>query len=165
MRILVAEDDEGLRDVLVLGLTDAGYHVDAVERGPAARRGRRRDGRDRPWSPWSRRSRRANQGGASWIVAVSDATTASQLELSTERVVMSTGGFTGSDNALTLARLQALIASGELRFIVTGDSRGGPTGGASASSDVSTWVASACTILSVDGTATSVYDCAGAAAG
>ena len=36
MRILVAEDDEGLRDVLVLGLTDAGYHVDAVERGDDA---------------------------------------------------------------------------------------------------------------------------------
>src|SRR5512146_2206154 len=36
MRVLVAEDDEGLRDVLVLGLTDAGYHVDAVDRGDDA---------------------------------------------------------------------------------------------------------------------------------
>ena len=36
MRVLVAEDDEGLREVLVLGLTDAGYHVDAVERGDDA---------------------------------------------------------------------------------------------------------------------------------
>ncbi len=36
MRVLVAEDDEGLRDVLVLGLTDAGYHVDSVERGDDA---------------------------------------------------------------------------------------------------------------------------------
>ena len=36
MRVLVAEDDEGLRDVLVLGLSDAGYHVDAVERGDDA---------------------------------------------------------------------------------------------------------------------------------
>lgn len=36
MRVLVAEDDQGLRDVLVLGLTDAGYHVDAVERGDEA---------------------------------------------------------------------------------------------------------------------------------
>jgi two-component system copper resistance phosphate regulon response regulator CusR len=36
MRILVAEDDEGLREVLVLGLTDAGYHVDAVDRGDDA---------------------------------------------------------------------------------------------------------------------------------
>ena len=36
MRVLVAEDDEGLREVLVLGLADAGYHVDAVERGDDA---------------------------------------------------------------------------------------------------------------------------------
>ncbi|MEI7744025.1 MAG: response regulator transcription factor [Chloroflexota bacterium] len=36
MRILVAEDDAGLREVLALGLTDAGYHVDTVERGDDA---------------------------------------------------------------------------------------------------------------------------------
>ena len=36
MRILVAEDDPGLRDVLVLGLQDNGYQVDAVERGDDA---------------------------------------------------------------------------------------------------------------------------------
>ena len=36
MRVLVAEDDDGLRDVLVLGLTEAGYQVDAVERGDEA---------------------------------------------------------------------------------------------------------------------------------
>jgi two-component system copper resistance phosphate regulon response regulator CusR len=36
MRVLVAEDDDGLREVLVLGLTDAGYQVDAVERGDDA---------------------------------------------------------------------------------------------------------------------------------
>jgi DNA-binding response OmpR family regulator len=36
MRILVAEDDPGLRDVIVLGLQDSGYQVDAVERGDDA---------------------------------------------------------------------------------------------------------------------------------
>jgi DNA-binding response OmpR family regulator len=36
MRILVAEDDRGLREVLVQGLEDAGYRVDAVERGDDA---------------------------------------------------------------------------------------------------------------------------------
>jgi len=36
MRILVAEDDLGLREVLVLGLEDQGYQVDAVERGDDA---------------------------------------------------------------------------------------------------------------------------------
>src|SRR5207237_6986385 len=36
MRVLVAEDDPGLREVLVQGLEDAGYQVDAVERGDHA---------------------------------------------------------------------------------------------------------------------------------
>jgi DNA-binding response OmpR family regulator len=36
MRILVAEDDPGLRTVLVAGLEDHGYHVDAVDRGDTA---------------------------------------------------------------------------------------------------------------------------------
>jgi DNA-binding response OmpR family regulator len=36
MRVLVAEDDPGLRDVIVLGLQDSGYHVDAVDRGDEA---------------------------------------------------------------------------------------------------------------------------------
>ena len=36
MRVLVAEDDPGLRDVIVLGLRDSGYHVDAVDRGDDA---------------------------------------------------------------------------------------------------------------------------------
>ena len=36
MRILVAEDDPGLRQVLLLGLKDYGYQVDAAARGDAA---------------------------------------------------------------------------------------------------------------------------------
>jgi len=36
VRILVAEDDRGLQEVLALGLRDAGYHVDVVDRGDDA---------------------------------------------------------------------------------------------------------------------------------
>ena len=36
MRILVAEDDPGLREVLVQGLEDSGYQIDAVARGDHA---------------------------------------------------------------------------------------------------------------------------------
>jgi len=36
VRILVAEDDRGLREVLVQGLEDAGYLVDSVDRGDDA---------------------------------------------------------------------------------------------------------------------------------
>ena len=36
MRILVAEDEPGLREIIVLGLVEAGYQVDAVDRGDDA---------------------------------------------------------------------------------------------------------------------------------
>jgi DNA-binding response OmpR family regulator len=36
MRVLVAEDDPGLREVLVIGLEDHGYRVDTAERGDDA---------------------------------------------------------------------------------------------------------------------------------
>jgi 4-amino-4-deoxy-L-arabinose transferase-like glycosyltransferase len=104
----------------------------------------------------------ANQGTATWLVAVSDSTTAGQIELSTGRAVMSTGGFTGSDNALSLAQLQAYVASGQLRFIEIGGQGGGP-GGGNSSSDVSSWVTTNCTAVTVNGSATSVYDCSAAA--
>ena len=105
----------------------------------------------------------ANQGSAAWLLAVSDSNTAGQIELSTGRAVMSTGGFTGSDNALSLAQLQAYVASGRLRFIQVGGRGGGP-GGNNASSDIASWVQSACAAVSVNGTSTSIYDCATVAA-
>ena len=76
----------------------------------------------------------ANQGSATWLVAVSDATSAGQVELATGRAVMAMGGFTGSDNALTLAQLQALVASGELRFVAVGGGGGGRARRAASSS-------------------------------
>ena len=99
----------------------------------------------------------ANQGSARWIVAVTGADTAGQIELQTSRAVMAMGGFTGSDDAPTLAQLQALTASGELRFVLVAGS-GGPGGGSSALSD---WVTATCTPVVVNGSTTSVYDCAG----
>jgi len=36
MRVLVAEDDPGLRQVLSMGLKDYGYQVDVAERGDDA---------------------------------------------------------------------------------------------------------------------------------
>ena len=108
----------------------------------------------------------ATQGSATWLLAVSDSTSAGQLELSTGRAVMSTGGFTGSDNALSLAQLQAYVASGQLRYMLLGGQGGGPGagpgGGTSASSEISSWVTSTCTAVSVNGTATSVVDCSAA---
>jgi 4-amino-4-deoxy-L-arabinose transferase-like glycosyltransferase len=106
----------------------------------------------------------ANQGSARWIVAVSGANGAGQIELETGKAVMAMGGFSGSDNTPTVDQLKAYVASGELRFIVVGagGGGGGPFGG---SSSVTDWVTSSCTAVDQGTGSTSLYDCSGAAAG
>ncbi|GAA2204714.1 glycosyltransferase family 39 protein [Nonomuraea monospora] len=97
----------------------------------------------------------ANQGSATWLVAVSSAQQASGLILSTGKPVIAMGGFTGSDPAMTVDRLQSLISSGQLRYVLSG-SGGGP--GGRGNSEVTTWVQQNCT--AVDGQE-GLYDCAG----
>lgn len=83
----------------------------------------------------------ANQGSATWLVAVSSAQSASSIILQTGKPVIAMGGFTGSDPAMTVTRLKALIASGELRYVMAGESRGGPGGG---NNEVTTWIQANC---------------------
>jgi 4-amino-4-deoxy-L-arabinose transferase-like glycosyltransferase len=123
----------------------------------------------------------ANQGSARWIVAVDGSQGAAAIQLAAEQPVMSMGGFTGGDPTPTLDQLRAYVSAGELRYVLLANGGGGPNGpggglggpggqapdGASAtagSAGVSTWVASACTAVSVDGPGLSgLYDCARAA--
>ena len=65
----------------------------------------------------------ANRGDSTWIVAVSGSGSAAPIQLETGMPVMSMGGFNGSDDAPTLASLQASIASGQLRFVLVGGRR------------------------------------------
>ncbi|WP_149258349.1 glycosyltransferase family 39 protein [Actinomadura sp. K4S16] len=77
-----------------------------------------------------------NQGGAAWLVAVSSAQEASSIILRTGRPVIAMGGFTGSDPAMTVAKLQQYVKEGKLRYILLGG-RMGPGGGDTA---VTAWV-------------------------
>jgi 4-amino-4-deoxy-L-arabinose transferase-like glycosyltransferase len=74
----------------------------------------------------------ANASRYTWIAATSSAQTAAGLELSTGRSVMAIGGFTGSDNAITLARFEQLVAQGKIHYYVAGG--GGPGGATEATS-------------------------------
>ncbi|MEV4574027.1 glycosyltransferase family 39 protein [Nonomuraea jabiensis] len=96
----------------------------------------------------------ANQGKATWLVAVNSAMQASPTILSTGRPVLAMGGFTGSDAAMTVDRLKELISAGQLRYVLSGGDRGGPGRG---NTEVTTWVQQNC--KAVDGQA-SLYDCA-----
>lgn len=105
----------------------------------------------------------ANRGTASWIVAVTSANQAGSIELTTRQPVMAMGGFTGSDPAPTLAEFQALVASGQLRFVIVGGQGGGPGGNSSDASARTSWIEANCS--AVTSVSSSLYDCASAAAG
>jgi len=108
----------------------------------------------------------ANQGTATWIVAVNGAQEAAQLELQTGLPVMAMGGWSGSDNALTLDQLKADIADGSLRYVIVAGQGGGPGGQRTqgGSSDVSAWIAANGTAVSVPGSSVTLYDLSNALA-
>ena len=82
-----------------------------------------------------------NQDGAKWLLAVSSSQSAAQLILSSGEPVISMWGWSGSDQAMTLAKLKELVKAGELHYIQLGGGMGGgPGGDSSLSSEVTAWV-------------------------
>ncbi|MFF4588726.1 glycosyltransferase family 39 protein [Streptomyces sp. NPDC001388] len=79
-----------------------------------------------------------HQDGATWLIAVSNSQSAGRLILSTGEPVISMWGFTGSDQAMTLARLKALVKKGELHYIQLGG--GGMGGNSSLNQEITAWV-------------------------
>lgn len=79
-----------------------------------------------------------HQDGATWLIAVSNSQSAGQLILSSGKPVISMWGFTGSDRAMTLARLKELVKNGELHYIQLGG--GGMGGNSSLNQEITTWV-------------------------
>jgi len=94
---------------------------------------------------------------ATWSAAVTSAQSAAALELASGTAVMSTGGWSGSDAAVTLARFQAAVADGEIHYYVGGGQSGGPGGGSdSTSAKIAAWVAANYPATTVGGQ--TVYD-------
>jgi 4-amino-4-deoxy-L-arabinose transferase-like glycosyltransferase len=79
-----------------------------------------------------------HQDGAKWLLAVSNSQSAGQLILSTHKPVISMWGFTGTDRAMTLARLKELVKKGELHYIQLGG--GGMGGNSSLNQEITSWV-------------------------
>lgn len=76
-----------------------------------------------------------NQDGATWLVAVATDQTASSIILESGEPVISMGGWSGTDEAMTLAKLKSLVKAGTLHYIVISDSGQGST-----NSEIATWV-------------------------
>lgn len=107
----------------------------------------------------------ANRGSAKYLFATFSAMSAAPYITSTGQSVLPIGGFDGSDPVPTLAGFQALVSTGDLRFVQVGD-QGGMGGGqnntatASGSSAIKTWVTTNCSLVTESAVASSqLYDC------
>ncbi|MFD9656135.1 ArnT family glycosyltransferase [Streptomyces mirabilis] len=76
-----------------------------------------------------------HQDGATWLLAVATDQTASSIILESGQPVISMGGWSGSDNAMTLAKLKSLVKSGKLHYIIVSSD-----GGQDTNSEIATWV-------------------------
>ncbi len=96
-----------------------------------------------------------------WSAAVATSQTAASLELVTGTAVMSTGGWGGSDSAVTLEQFQAYVASGQISYYVGGGQGGGPgrADSDSTSGQIAEWVAANYPATTVGGQ--TVYDLQG----
>ncbi len=90
----------------------------------------------------------ARRDGAAYLLAVTSWTEASRFILATGQEAMPLGGFSGTVRTPTLARVQDLVATGQLRFFWFGWFGGAGTGGADQTAgtvgQIVSWVRSTC---------------------
>jgi 4-amino-4-deoxy-L-arabinose transferase-like glycosyltransferase len=78
-----------------------------------------------------------------WAAATNGSQSAASLELASGRSVIGLGGWSGSDNAPTLAQFKQYVAEGKITYYVSGGQNGGGGRGGSTSvaSEIQAWVA------------------------
>ena len=79
----------------------------------------------------------ANQGSAKYLVAATGSQTTASIIIATGKPVVTIGGFSGNDPAPTVAQLAAMVARGELEYVLISSDGGGPGGTSNA---LTTWV-------------------------
>lgn len=97
-----------------------------------------------------------------WVAAAVGSNSAAGFQLATEKPVMAIGGFNGSDPSPTLEEFQSLVAAGRIHYFIgggfgSGRGLGAQHGGGNTSSQISSWVQSTFTAVTVDG-GTTLYD-------
>jgi 4-amino-4-deoxy-L-arabinose transferase-like glycosyltransferase len=89
----------------------------------------------------------AHDGSATYLFATLSSGTAAPYIIVTGKPVMALGGFSGSDQILTLDQLKALIRSGQVKyFLLSGGGFGGP--GGSGNSRLVQWIEANGTLIS-----------------
>jgi 4-amino-4-deoxy-L-arabinose transferase-like glycosyltransferase len=80
----------------------------------------------------------ANQGSAKYLVAAGGSQATASIIIATGKPVVTIGGFSGNDPAPTVSQLAAMVANGELKYVLVSSGNGGGPGGASDA--LTTWV-------------------------
>ncbi|WP_110783793.1 ArnT family glycosyltransferase [Mycolicibacterium mucogenicum] len=94
-----------------------------------------------------------------WAAATVGSFQAGDLELSTGKSLMAIGGFSGGDNAPTLAQFQRYVEDGQIHYFIAGDHKRGPGPGGherGSAADITAWVTAHFAKLDVGGA--TVYD-------
>ena len=76
-----------------------------------------------------------NKGNAKYLVAAQSTNSLSNIVIESGESVMALGGFSGSDNILTLDQFKQMVKNGEIRFVMA-DNRGGGPG----NNEIMNWV-------------------------
>ncbi len=79
---------------------------------------------------------KSNNTGETYLFATSDTNTAESYIIQTGEAVMPMGGFNGSDDILTVEKLEKMVADKKVKFFLIGSGAGGRGG----SSDVTNWI-------------------------
>ncbi len=87
----------------------------------------------------------ANQGSAKYLFATTSSRTAAPYIIVSGKPVMALGGFSGSDQILTLSQLKALIREGQIRYFLLS---GGGFGGGGGNSALISWIEANTTTVS-----------------
>jgi len=82
----------------------------------------------------------ANTQDVEYLVAVPSSQNGTGFVLATGRPVLYMGGFGGQDEVVTAEDLSAMVANGELRYVMYGSDRGGKT-------DIANWLSSSCSVV------------------
>ncbi|MFI7586827.1 ArnT family glycosyltransferase [Spongisporangium articulatum] len=93
-----------------------------------------------------------------WSAATVGSNSAASLELDSGTAVMAIGGFSGTDDAPTLAQFEQYVADGRITYFVAsgGMGGGGGMGGQGSGSEITAWVEANYTAVTIGGQ--TVYD-------
>jgi len=99
-----------------------------------------------------------NKAGTRWSAAVIGDQTAAGYILDTNTAVYCIGGWSGSDNNVTLTQFKQLVAGGKIHYFIASGGMGGGmgSGGGSSASEITSWVTSTFKATTVGGS--TVYD-------